>query len=249
VNRIDGIRLKIERAKEHIRNLDLAIQTFVCSEPYAIRTKPHSVIQHTTLYVARAEPVPTTVPIILGDAIHNLRSALDHLAWQLVEADGGIPDKHTFFPIFSGPDGFQKYASAMGSGEIKKIRPGAEKVIQAMQPYVTGDDTLGHISQLDIIDKHRFVLTTVMLFKAWHVSVNGMTLPFPQVPRVLILGDEFTNIPTSTYERQAHEDFKLGIDVAFGEPEIIKGKPVLETVNNMADLVSSIIPNFEPFLL
>jgi hypothetical protein len=127
-NRIHGIRLKIERAKKHIRDLDTAIQAFVLNKPYRLEVKPHPIaeIQHTTLYVAEIKPVPQEISLIVGDAIHNLRSALDHLAWQLVEAGGGTPDRNTYFPIC---DSAQQYASAMGNREIQKIAPEARNII------------------------------------------------------------------------------------------------------------------------
>src|SRR5919199_1097563 len=45
-------------------------------------------------YVFRFGRVPAVPPVlsaIIGDAIHNLRVSLDHLAWQLVIATGGTP--------------------------------------------------------------------------------------------------------------------------------------------------------------
>src|SRR5579864_4992836 len=98
-DRIHGIRLKIERAKEHIRDLDAAIKRFVQEQPYTLGAKPHRIpeIEHTTLYVAEVKPIPDCISLIVGDAIHNLRSALDHLMWQLVEAAGGSPDRNIYF--------------------------------------------------------------------------------------------------------------------------------------------------------
>jgi hypothetical protein len=90
-DRIRGVCLKIERAKEHIRDLDAAIGDFLRDEPYRLGAKPHPVaeIKHTTLYVAEVKPITSRLSLLIGDAIHNLRSALDHLAWQLVEGGGG----------------------------------------------------------------------------------------------------------------------------------------------------------------
>jgi len=249
MDRVDGIRLKIERAKKHIADLDVAIQSFIELRPYTIGTRAHPVaeIEHTTLFVASVEPVPETIALIVGDAVHNLRSSLDHLAWQLVEAGGGTPNRDTYFPISQTS---QQYASAIGKGEIEKMRPGALKALCAIQPYRTSDATLRHIHDLDRIDKHRLVLTVATALRDWQVSVsNGLTIPFSEVPRPLIAGDEIVNIPTSTYERTGHQNFKLGIDVAFGESEIVAGAPVLRTLNGMADFVDSVVNGFEPFLV
>lgn len=44
--------------------------------------------------------------------MHNLRSALDHLAWQLVESAGGTPSRSTSFPILSSNADFQQQVRA-----------------------------------------------------------------------------------------------------------------------------------------
>jgi hypothetical protein len=248
-SRINGITLKIERAKEHIRHLDSRIQDFLGNKPYVIGAKPHRIpqIEHTTLYIVEVSPVPDDIPLIMGDAIHNLRSSLDHLAWQLVEAAGFTPNKDTYFPV---SDTAHKYASAIGKGEIKHIPQGALDMIRLVQPAFTNDMTLWLLHQLDIVDKHRLVLTTVTSMDRWGVDVaRGQTLWFNEhrfVP--LKVGYEITNLPTSTYERQSHQDFQLGADIAFGESELPEGELVLYTVNKLADFVDGFVAKFVPFL-
>ena len=124
LSRYESILLKVGRAKHHISDLEKRRDAFLADEPYRIGAKPHPIpeIEHTRLYVESVKPVPTDIPLILGDAIHNLRAALDHAAWQLVEAGGGIPSKDTYFPI---GDALHEYQSAIGNGERQKIAPGA----------------------------------------------------------------------------------------------------------------------------
>ena len=250
IDRIRGILLKTERANKHIADLDTGITAFLDSKPYTLGAKPHPVpqIEHTTLFVASVEPVPDCLAPIVGDAVHNLRSALDHLAWQLVEASGGTPNRDTYFPICKTP---QQYASAIGKGEIKRMRSGAEKILSSIQPYATGDDTLRFIHELDRFDKHRLLITVASTMDKWGVDVfKGQTLWFDEnrfLP--LVPGYEIVNIPTSTYDRQPHQDFKLGVDVAFGTPEIAEGNLVLPTLRKLADAVDGLVRKIETFLL
>ena len=249
MSRIDRIRLKVERAKEHIADLDNAIRRFSESDPYEISTKEKKAIEHIAFYVAKINPVPDHISLILGDAVHNLRSALDHLAWQLVEAGGRIPDRDTMFPICQIP---KNYAAALKGGKIKGVHPNAEKLISAMQPYPTRDQTLWEINRLDIGDKHQLIVTVALLYKGWAVNTlaSGNVLEFPQgAPYPLVAGDELFNLPTSTYIREDHKNFNLSVDVAFGESEIVAGKPILETVKKMADFVDGLVTQFEVFLL
>jgi hypothetical protein len=252
MDRLKGIRLKIERAKKHIIDLDAAIHTFYNSEPYTLDANEKPEISHLALYVSRVKPVPDVIGAIIGDSVHNLRSALDHLMWQLVEAGGGTPDRHTYFPISENDSvkGLQQYNSAIGHGEIGKMPVGAEKVLRAVQPYVTEDSTLWYIHELDRIDKHRFVLTITLNTTAWGIDIRGRPFIFPLAlaRRPLVDGYEVVRMPISTYERTGKHNIKLGLTIAFGESEIVAGEPVLETLNHMADFVSALISEFEPFL-
>src|SRR5947199_5076580 len=96
--RIKKIRSKLERAKHHILDLDSQFSTFL-KDAYTIGTKSKPEISHVQLYIADAKPIPDTFPLLIGDAVHNIRSALDHLVWQLVEATGDIPTNKNSFPI------------------------------------------------------------------------------------------------------------------------------------------------------
>jgi len=245
MGRIDSIHLKIERAKEHIGQLESAISDFRNSHPYTLvpQEKPH--IEHTALCVGEVHPVPCRISLIIGDVVHNLRSSLDHLAWQLVEAEGAIPTSKTHFPI---SESVQKYASAVANGAIKGVSTHASKLIEASQRYVTNDDTLWNIHQLDRIDKHRLMITGAAALRQWGVSVMGVDMFWSNTPFVLEPGYEVVNIPTSTYgEYQKH--FKLSVDVAFGQAEIVKGEPVLETLQSMAEFVENVlVVNFAPLL-
>jgi hypothetical protein len=247
--RLNKIELKIERAKQHIRDLDAAVRGFVESKPYALGAKAKPEIHHTALYVSRVDPIPSTMGLIVGDAIHNLRSSLDHLAWQLVEAGGGSPDVNTMFPICNTA---KQYTAAIKKRKVKGVAPGAEKLIDAVQPYATGDTTLSHINELDIFDKHRLVVAVTSVVTEWFVnSYSGATIRFPEGNwrYDLEVGREIVNIPTSTYAREEHENFKLGIDVMFGEPKVLHGQHVLGTLNRMTDFVINLIRDFEPFLV
>jgi hypothetical protein len=247
--RVRDIDLKVERAKHHIRQLDIAIRRFDKSEPYTLSIQHKPNIGHVALYVASLEPVPEYIALIIGDAVHNFRSALDHLAWQLVEAGGGVPDKDTYFPICQNA---QQYASAVGKGEIKKIPVGTKEALSAVQPYICGNDTLWHIHELDRIDKHRLLITTTTAIKKWSIVIDpsiGREIGWEEPLRTLKVGDEIVNVPEDTYHRTGHKNFKLGINVAFGQTEILAGKPVLETLHQMFDFITCVVAKFEPHLI
>ncbi len=246
---LDSARLKIKRAKKHILDLDTLIGNFCDSNPYAILAKPHRIpeINHTTLYMGEIDSIPDIINLTIGDAVHNLRTALDHMAYQLVFANGRSSADHVHFPIC---DPCEKFTSAAHGGKIKGMSVGAKKLVRAVQPHVTGDNTLWYLHRLDIVDKHRLVITSNLDLAGWGVDImKGNELWFEQgYTFSLEKGQEITNIPTTTYNRQKHEDFKLILTITFGKSEVLEGESVLPTLHNMHTFVENLVGDFERLL-
>lgn len=96
--------------------------------------------------------------LIAGDAIHNLRSVLDHLAHHLVciGMNSRGPFSHVYFPI---AENRKKYDTTKADF-VEGMRKDAKDAIDAEEPYGGGKGRLlWQLHQLDIIDKHRTVYT------------------------------------------------------------------------------------------
>ena len=87
--RLKHVTLKMKRAKEHAATLERELRTFLDHGPYKVGAKHHPETRKLIYYVTSAEPTPDCLPLIAGDAIQNLMSALDHLAYQIVCNDTG----------------------------------------------------------------------------------------------------------------------------------------------------------------
>src|SRR6266568_3415667 len=101
--RLRLIRVKVERAKKHLADLEAEIQTFKDSDPYTIQVEREQQTGHSIHRLASVSEIPTVVTAITGDTLYNLRAALDHLAYQLAIANGTSDEgvlKRTYFPIF-----------------------------------------------------------------------------------------------------------------------------------------------------
>src|SRR5690606_21763862 len=75
------------------------------------------------------------VSAIVGDVLHNLRSALDQLAWQLVLFDGGTPNQLTTFPVLREPP-----TDGRGERVPVTIKPGIDdprihRALEEAQPF------------------------------------------------------------------------------------------------------------------
>jgi hypothetical protein len=79
--RLRHVRLKAERAAEHLENLRAEITSFLAASPCRVAARRDQQTRRLTYYVDAVSPVPDRVALIAGDAIQNRMSTLDHLAY------------------------------------------------------------------------------------------------------------------------------------------------------------------------
>jgi hypothetical protein len=265
--RLVGVRAKIERAKQHVRDLEIAIQAFLDTGAYEVGSEKHPYRGNPIYKVIRADDPPASLSLIAGDAIHNLRSALDHLAWQLVLANGRAPTRRTAFPIYESAERYMTKDQRV----IEGISAEAVEFINATKPYQGGNDPLWMLHELNNIDKHRLLLMVAATTRGARVlhgtgeqvcDFMGVTDPgarqyLSKYDHVeLFVGDREPSCPLKPGDilcdrqlsRDPNEQLEFTLLVAFGEPEIAKGEPLLETLHQLSHLIDSIVGQFAPFL-
>jgi hypothetical protein len=151
---LEGVRLKVARAEEHLEALRVECSTYLDNRPYEPVRQSQSEDHNEDLLIWKVHhKPPLRLSVIFGDLLHNLRSSLDHIAWQLVLTNGGTPNKKTRFPILLNR-GSNSPTVAGG------ISPKAATLLEGIQPYnnasgVPHEDPLYVLSTLNNIDKHR----------------------------------------------------------------------------------------------
>lgn len=111
---------------------------------------------HVTVHLP--DGFPEDLGRIIGGGLHQLRSAFDNLAYQLVRANGGTPGKPTAFPILLNPP--EKSFAAETKKRLKGMSGTAQAAIEGLQPYNAwpehpDNSTIWLINELNNIDKHR----------------------------------------------------------------------------------------------
>jgi len=151
-----GYLLKLDRGVSHRDSLDEAVKRWLKRErcSAALETDPQTGEHVLRVYVAEQPPIELS--LLVGDCVHNMRAALDHIVYQLasnfIESLSDSQAKSVEFPIFSDADRFAQ----RGLTRLKYIAPAARSLIEEMQPYNGGDwEHLSLLHDLDRIDKHR----------------------------------------------------------------------------------------------
>lgn len=115
---------------------------------------------------------PDKLGALPGEFAYCLRSALDHLAWQLALLTTDSPNAKTCFPIYESiPVKNSRYWDS-----ISDIPVPASTVIQELQPFNRGtsfkDDLLWQLNKLCNIDKHQVIAVGCTLFQ---IRIDGVT--------------------------------------------------------------------------
>lgn len=237
---IHSAEFKAGWAKIHLDTLKARIKRFVemeAKQPSAEDDVARG--QHVVTLWATDPPIDAA--LIFGDFICCLRSALDHLAYQLARVNGK-PSRDTCFPI-RGDNTLEAQIS------ITKATFGfpedAIALIRVLQPYHHGKGFklkhLWRLHQLWNIDKHRVI--------ALHSTALDWTLPISltQPDSVERFEDHVKmRFPLSVKE-QMHLYPRPTIDVQFGDDEegvIVITKDLSEIHQYVAE---GVIPMFKDF--
>jgi len=165
---LSGVEAKRARATDHLNTLFDATREFIESEPYVVTEKFDAERNRFIYNVAARRDPPESIGVILGDVVHNLRSALDHLVWQLVLLYGNHPGRWNQFPIYSGRQDFLTDVVHAERGPLHGIPQDSKAwtLIEQAQPYRRGKGRKTHalavLRELSNEDKHRVVLQTLV---------------------------------------------------------------------------------------
>lgn len=128
-DRLKQVTSKIKRAKEHVSDLERQLRAFLDSNPYKVSAKHDPETRKLVYYVSGVQATPDCLPLVAGDAIQNLMSALDHLAYQIVCSDTGDKPPNPNWIYFPIADNATKYEAKKawqngrsGSGVFRRNR-------------------------------------------------------------------------------------------------------------------------------
>jgi hypothetical protein len=252
--------LKLDRALYHLQSLESEITTWLKSKPHQL-IHDFDIKSGEKLLVAELlEPVPPKFRLIIGDCLHNMRSALDNLVYDLATAYIGIDPlpKHRArvleFPIFTDrtmrPDECRN--------KIGCIHPDAQAIIKELQPYERGEEarlyTLSVLHVLSAKDKHRFPNVVSFSPKTISLYIPGHGGIFNAKPTWGVIEGRAEIMryfsPTGVY---AEVDMQKPptFFVAFGKgaPDVIYGAPVEGVLSELYKwIIRKVVPPLAPYL-
>jgi hypothetical protein len=262
---LDGCRLKIDRARQHLEELETLINRFIREDhPNGIKIHLDHDRREGSLTFFIGEEPRAEWGIMVGEILYRLHSVLDHLVWQLVIVNGQIPSDNTGFPVFDNESRYK-------SGRAKKIAGVCDKaaaVIDGLQPFITGEseshqERLWILYKLSNIDKHRVLhLSRFFLKTAEYKFSHPPDIRVETIER-MERGplEDGTVLARFRWTRSAGANGKMGVqfglsfDVTFKEPPTyaepgidLTAFPVVDSLRQLLDRVENgVLPKFDRF--
>jgi hypothetical protein len=247
----DSASLKIDRAAKHVGEL---IELLRKKRPFRFTVSTNTKTGERSAFTKRNEAVVNEIAVISGDAVHNLRSALDHVYWEIVSPHCTTDQerRRVQFPFTSKASEVRKtildaYGQRAGIGvftALIRLGPHSEP---------GGNEMLSLVRDADNLDKHRLLIPAVEYTKvdgaAWKAELSDIR-GFEVGPKAtLVLGASVINwwdhnvskdklgslVPgaLTLYEREVN----LPTEVVLQIGALGSVYPLIATLNQMVDAV------------
>ncbi len=259
-------RAKLQRARNHLKTLDDSIGVFLKSDPYKLAVTFNEKEGGYTAVLVEVTDIPKDWSLIVGDIVHNMRSALDNLAYSLACKNlGRVPTgdeaKDIQFVIIDNAAGWEKQRKRW----LRHLSGTAQDTIQRFQPYHRTDLTKRHalsvVRDLSNVDKHRHIVVALAVASSSSIELSGeyldpgsrvigFTGPIKQGTVIarwnFAVGEQV--VPGHLHgEVNAHG--KLGLDVQFANAWPAWGGSVMGAMPGICDFIeATIFPPLETLL-
>jgi hypothetical protein len=228
-------KLKVERAKHHVRDYRAAFKAF--SESNIIRFRPETDPQAGDWFkIWLSEPMPSDLRLSAADALYNLRSALDQTVCCCAVLADKSPDG-TYFPHGKDKAGFEISLRT----KCKKVPELVRRAIADLEPYHRGNGYLLRVlHDLNLVDKHTDLIAVAAVLRRVTISPGKGRLPTGEVWRRT---EDSFELDSKTLE--ADEHVKITMAVSFADVEAIQGESVTKILTQLCELVGKTVEIIE----
>jgi hypothetical protein len=142
--------VKVRRADQHIIEATRGLDAFAREQPWTVEAEPGPDPRDQSYRFRVHKPVPVDLLAVLGDAVHNLRSALDAMAYALAEQHCGTlspeQERVTRLPICSDEATFNRFLDQQYNGVRPRDLYGDVqiKALRSVQPFAFATEAAAH---------------------------------------------------------------------------------------------------------
>ncbi|WP_410660934.1 hypothetical protein [Amycolatopsis sp. lyj-112] len=185
---------KLARASEHVESLRALVRQYRESGPYEVRPEATDTPGRLAYRLSVWRPQPISISTTVGDIVHNLRGALESLAFELaLRSQGGtLTDSQgqaSTFPICETPEKFDSFFT----GKRADLFDGsARAVLRDAQPFKRHEEAVavGAVEAIEILGakaggfKEDFTQSLLHRLNAlWNIDKHRRLVPTEWLPR------------------------------------------------------------------
>ncbi|MGO9571910.1 MAG: hypothetical protein ACLP5H_30670 [Desulfomonilaceae bacterium] len=223
----------LSRGKDHIVDLDEQILAFYKTQPATIIVEADPDGIHELYKPTLTKPIPDGLMNVAADAVINLRSALDQAVYATLGVRKKVRRRQAKFPVADSESEFK-------TGTVFQYFPDDIKpLFKSFEPYIGGNNLLWALNRICNTNKHQILIPVCFFQGPVEISTEQIAgdkiVPLPGWD-----GAKYETIFTKT-SPNADYHINCHIVVAFNEVEVVKGKPIIATLNKMAVMVEQIL--------
>lgn len=245
----DAARIKIDRTKRHLQELQSEIDGFFQRDGVSIifeiaeEYAGTGVGEMGAFTYREKEQIPLAWSAIVGDVLHNLRSSLDLMACDIHRLTGGQPKDITavHYPFCKDKSEFARTIKERRLGHA-----GSEflDIIKATAPYKGGNEGLRAVHDLNILDKHQALVPTIaVVHMDWPVPIKEgppkfVTGNLSDGFRVMLFPRSFCPLPIGS-------KIKAEFSIIFGDVGTFRFLPIVKQLEACISSVEHILRLFQ----
>lgn len=242
----DSPKLILDRAREHIRELEARSQGFVegCRGIPIVEFDAQTGEKVHKLRFT--QKIPGKLRVIASDALNNLRHSLDQAVNAAAAELGG--KRNNYFPFAKDAGDIDRVVK----DNCPSLHADIKDLIKTFQPYGGGDDLLYAMSRMSGPDKHQLVLKLNINLPRFPMGAGTGYDLRGQGPMSIgyIAWDGFKQeLESARVWGNGHSEyegeFKMPLFISLSDSHITRGEPAPAFLNTVASKVEGIIAAIE----
>jgi len=203
-------------------------------------------VPNNVIVAIQREELPRSFNVEIGAYLNTVRS-LDILASALASRYRICAAENAYFPISKSEAAFRARGSN-SANFVAGLPPVERSHLEALKPYHGGNEDLWSLHQLDIMRKHRRLLTVIAEPDFFSVEGGGVLQPFTPLATGFMRADNVSErkVVLGLIAKAAPSyQTKFAPYVAFDESAITGRKRIVRAPRDFAGLATSVIKLFD----
>jgi hypothetical protein len=236
----ESSRRKLERAKKHISDLKSEMIVFSEERPHEKIIEEDSEPGYKVHKCRLHKKVPDSFAVIIGDAVTNLRAAMDHAVYACALCNGHTNPRFGTcrFPFANDSSNFEKAVNGCTSvpREIRTLLAG-------FNAYKGGNDALWGLNNVCNRDKHALITPVLIGNENVIVTMRTGDMESPKNPFWNNAKDEIELFRTKT--ENPDYDYAVSVYITFDRPEPFAAKAIVGILDDLCGVIEGILMTIE----